>query len=137
MSDDLNETEGGQDNLQISDQERKRIISILNRMLEMGICSIYGQEEEGLPDASIDCRRRIQECRAACCTLTFALTRDEVQKGIIKHNPEKPFFISKNTEGYCTHLDPNSMECTVWNDRPLRCRRYDCREDNRHETLKS
>jgi len=137
MSDDLNDKEDGEDNLQISDQERQRIVSILNKMLKMGIGSIYGQEDEGLPDAVIDCRSKIQECRAACCTLTFALTRDEVQKGTIKHNPEKPFFISKNTEGYCTHLDRNSLECTVWNERPLRCRRYDCREDNRHETLKS
>jgi len=48
MSDDFNDTEVGQDNLQISDQERLRIVSILNKMLEMGIGSIYGQEEEGL-----------------------------------------------------------------------------------------
>jgi hypothetical protein len=128
MGDVLNDTGDGQDNLQISDQERQRIVSILNKMLEMGIGAIYGQEEEGLPDAVIDCRRRIQECRAACCTLTFALTRDEVLKGNIKHNREKPFFISRNTDGYCTHLDRSSMECTVWNDRPLRCRRYDCTE---------
>jgi hypothetical protein len=130
MSDDFNDTEGKQqDCLQISDQERQKIVSVLNKMLEMGIGAVYGQEEEGLPDAVIDCRRRIQECRAACCTLTFALTRDEVQKGIIKYNPEKPFFICRNTEGYCTHLDQNSLKCTVWNNRPLRCRRYDCRED--------
>ncbi|MFZ2198275.1 MAG: YkgJ family cysteine cluster protein [Thermodesulfovibrionales bacterium] len=129
MGDDLNDAEDGQDNLQISDLERQRIVSILNKMLEMGISAIYGQEEEGLPDAVIDCRSKIQECRAACCTLTFALTRDETQKSIIRHNPEKPFFISRNTDGYCTHLDRGSMECTVWNDRPLRCRRYDCTED--------
>lgn len=130
MSDDLDDTEDRQQNyLQISDQERQRIVSIFNKMLAMGIGAIYGQEEEGLPDAVIDCRGRIQECRAACCTLTFALTRDEVSKGNIKHNQERPFFISRNTDGYCTHLDRSSMECTVWNDRPLRCRRYDCRED--------
>jgi len=128
MSDDFNDTEVGPDDLQISDQESQRIVSVLNKMLVMGIGSIYGQEEEGLPDAVIDCRSRIQECRAACCTLIFALTRDEVQKGIIKHNLEKPFFISRDPEGYCTHLDHNSLECSVWNDRPLRCRRYDCRE---------
>ena len=128
MNDAINDSVDGQDNLQISDQERQRIISILNKMLEMGIGSIYGQEDEGLPDAVLDCRSRIQDCRAACCTLTFALTRDEVLKGNIKHNPEKPFFISRNTDGYCTHLDRSSMECTVWNDRPLRCRRFDCTE---------
>ena len=130
MSDDLDDTEDRQQNyLQISDQERQRIVSIFNKMLAMGIGAIYGQEEEGLLDAVIDCRGRIQECRAVCCTLTFALTRDEVSKGNIKHNQERPFFISRNTDGYCTHLDRSSMECTVWNDRPLRCRRYDCRED--------
>ena len=129
MNDDLNDIEDGQDNPRISEQERQRIVSILNKMLEMGIGAIYGQEEEGLPDAVIDCRSKIQKCGAACCTLTFALTRDETQKGIIRHNPEKPFFISRNTDGYCTHLDRSSMECTVWNDRPLRCRRYDCTED--------
>jgi hypothetical protein len=130
MKDDLNYT-GDRQQKQISDQERQRILSVMNKMLEMGIGAVYGQEEEGLPDAVVDCRRRIQECMAACCTLTFALTRDEIQKGYIRHNLKKPFFISRSADGYCTHLDRDTMECMVWNDRPLRCRRYDCTESRK------
>jgi len=79
-------------------------------MLEMGIGAVYGQEEEGMTDAVIDCRKSIQDCRAACCTLTFALTRDEVLKGNIKHNPEKPFFISR------TLMDiAHTLTAALWN----------------------
>ncbi len=119
--------------LNISDAEKQRIINLLNKMMELGIGSIYGEEEDGVPDAHVDCPPRIQSCRAACCTLTFALTKDEVRKGIVKHNPDKPFFIARNADGYCTHLDLSTMKCTVWQDRPLRCRRYDCREDDQVE----
>ncbi|MDH4230728.1 MAG: YkgJ family cysteine cluster protein [Nitrospirota bacterium] len=136
MSTDKDNREDGSmpdepDELQISDTEKQRIINILNKMMELGIGSIYGEEEEGVPDALVDCASRIRACRAACCTFTFALTKDEVKKGMVKHNPDKPFFIARNAEGYCTHLDISTLTCTIWEDRPLRCRRYDCSEDGK------
>ena len=118
------------DELQISEAEKQRIVALLNKMIELGIGSIYGEEEAGVPDAHIDCASKIPACRAACCTLTFALTKDEVKKGKIRHNPDKPFFIARNADGYCIHLDTSALTCTIWEDRPLRCRRYDCSGDD-------
>ena len=123
------------DDLQISDAEKQKIINLLNRMIELGFGSIYGEEDEGVPDAHVDCPSRIHSCSAACCTLTFALTKDEVRRGIVKHNSDKPFFIARNADGYCAHLDISTLTCTIWEDRPLRCRRYDCREDDQVEKI--
>jgi len=123
------------DDLQISDAEKQKIINLLNRMIELGFGSIYGEEDEGVPDAHVDCSSRIHSCRAACCTLTFALTKDEVRRGIVKHNPDKPFFIARNADGYCAHIDIPTLTCPIWEDRPCSCRSYDCGEDDQVEKI--
>lgn len=33
--------------------------------------------------------------------------------------------------GYCSHLDPNTFGCTVYENRPVPCRAFDCRNDKR------
>jgi Fe-S-cluster containining protein len=98
----------------------------MNKMLEMGITAVYGREEEGIPDTVLNCDLRLDKCRARCCTYTFALTKEEVMKGLIRYDPARPFFIARDSDGYCAHLDRTTLECTAWKDRPLRCRRYDC-----------
>ena len=122
MDDDLKD-------LPVSEEERRKIISVMNKMLGMGITVVYGREEEGIPDTVLDCDSRLDTCRARCCTFTFALTKEEVMKGLIRHDPARPFFIARDSDGYCTHLDRTRLECTAWKDRPLRCRRYDCKAD--------
>jgi len=99
------------------------------KTLEMGIGVVYGQEDEGIPDAVVDCDARLQQCRSICCTFQFALTKEEVQKGKIKYDPKRPFFIARDEDGYCPHLDRQTLKCTIWSDRPLRCRRYNCTND--------
>jgi hypothetical protein len=123
MDDDL-------DRLSLPEEERRRLISALQKMVEMGIAAVYGGEDEGVPDAPVDCGPRLGACGAKCCTLVFALTKEEVSKGLIRHNPERPFFIARDADGYCPHLDRDALRCEVWKDRPLRCRRYDCRTDS-------
>jgi Fe-S-cluster containining protein len=110
----------------IPPEQREKILSLMEKMMEMGICAVYGQEEEGLPDAIVPCEANIRSCKARCCTLQFALTREEVEKKLFKHNPSRPFFIARDRDGYCPHLDRGTLQCTVWSQRPLRCRRYDC-----------
>ncbi len=117
------------DYLDISHEEDKRIAPIIEKMLEMGMGAVYGQEDEGVPDAYVDCEANIRHCKAICCTFNFALTKKEVQKGHIKHNTRRPFFIARDSDGYCPHLDRDTLQCNIWEERPLRCRRYDCRED--------
>lgn len=117
------------ESLPLSDAERDRLVSIMLRMMEMGMGAVYGVEDDDVEDAVIDCAARLALCKAKCCTLNFALTREEVERGIIRSNPQRPHFIAKNPDGYCTHLDRTTLQCTVWDERPLRCRRYDCRKD--------
>jgi len=114
----------------LSPAEQERLVAVMEKMLEMGIGAVYGEEEEGKPEAVVDCRERLSECRARCCTYHFALTKEEVEGGRIRHNPKRPFFIARERDGYCPHLDRRTLLCRVWDDRPLRCRRYDCRRDD-------
>lgn len=110
----------------IPEEERARIVSAMMRMMELGVAAVYNDEEDGLPDASLDCSAMLGECKARCCTLQFALTKSEVAGGRIKHNPARPFFIARDPDGYCPHMDRTSFACNVYDNRPLRCRRYDC-----------
>ena len=114
----------------IPPEQREKILSLMQKMLEMGICAVYGQEEEGVPDAVVNCEANISSCKARCCTLQFALTKEEVQTKMYKHNTARPFFIAREQDGYCPHLDRGTLRCEVWSERPLRCRRYDCFADN-------
>ncbi len=112
--------------LALSGEEKQHLIAVMEKMLEMGIGAIYGEEEEEEPEAAVDCNSEIAECRARCCTYHFALTKTEVEKGHIRHNPKRPFFIARDADGYCPHLDRRTLRCRIWTERPLRCRRYDC-----------
>ena len=35
----------------------------------------------------------------------------------------------RDPDGYCPHLNRQTLQCEVWEARPLRCRRYDRRKD--------
>ena len=86
------------------------------------------------PDApapvSINCSERVHLCKAACCKLNFALTPGEVRSGKIKWDRSLPYLIAHNSKGYCAHVD-DKLGCTIYEDRPALCRRYDCRSDSR------
>jgi hypothetical protein len=110
----------------IPKEEMERIVRAMTRMMELGVAVVYSDEQEGLADVPVDCSGRLSECRARCCTLSFALTKSEAAEGVIRHNPERPFFIARGPDGYCPHMDRNTLACLVYDNRPLRCRRYDC-----------
>lgn len=79
----------------------------------------------------IDCENRLHLCRAACCRLQFALSRQDVEEGIVKWDFANPYLIQHNQDGNCVHLDACSHRCSVYEHRPLPCRAYDCRNDSR------
>lgn len=113
----------------LSAKKRERMVELLERMLALNIGAVYGHEEDGVPDADPDCGPRLTACRAVCCTYHFALTKEEVAQGVIAHDRARPFFVARHPDGYCVHLDRGRLACTIWAERPLRCRRYDCRDD--------
>lgn len=80
---------------------------------------------------AVDCAERLHVCKAICCKLHFALTADEVEAGRVRWDLGQPYFIRQEASGFCTHLDPESRGCSVYEDRPGICRRYSCAGDER------
>ncbi len=113
----------------IPPERRARLIEFLERAMELGLGAVYGDEDPDEPDADVDCASLTDRCQARCCTLIFALTKEEVAAGKVRWNPKRPYFIARDEDGYCPHLERGTWRCQVWADRPLRCRRYDCRHD--------
>jgi hypothetical protein len=87
----------------------------------------YSFEEE----VEIDCVNRVHLCHAACCRLPFALSRQDIREGVVHWDLGQPYLIAHNGNGACCHLDPDSRACGVWAQRPVPCRAFDCREDQR------
>lgn len=79
----------------------------------------------------INCASRIHLCQAVCCRLSFALSKQDVEEGKVWWEPGQPYMIAKGSMGYCRHLDPDHSTCTIYGSRPLACRAYDCRNDQR------
>ncbi|HEX8652915.1 MAG TPA: YkgJ family cysteine cluster protein [Pyrinomonadaceae bacterium] len=79
----------------------------------------------------IDCENRVHLCKAACCRLRFPLSEQDLEEGIVKWDLPHPYLIARRKDGYCSHLAEGSCHCTVYENRPLPCRVYDCRKDER------
>jgi hypothetical protein len=85
-----------------------------------------------LPDLpQIDCAARVDQCRAACCTYRFPLTRQDVEEGVVQWELGRPYWNRQKDDGYCAHHDPAHGGCRVYDSRPAPCRVFDCRNDER------
>jgi len=81
--------------------------------------------------AEIDCPTFVHLCKAACCRLPFALSKQDIREGIVQWDLGQPYIIAQEKNGYCTHLEQDCWRCAVRNHRPVPCRAYDCRKDNK------
>lgn len=81
--------------------------------------------------AEIDCASRLPLCRAACCRLPFALSQQDVQEGVVKWDLGQPYLNARDADGYCSQMERGTCRCTVYRQRPIPCRGYDCRKDAR------
>jgi Putative zinc- or iron-chelating domain len=79
----------------------------------------------------IDCENRIHLCKAACCRLPFALSKQDVREGIVRWDLGQPYLIDQGKDGSCVHLERGSCQCSIYAHRPVPCRGYDCRNDGR------
>jgi len=82
-------------------------------------------------EVEIDCASRIPLCHASCCRLPFALSKQDVREGIVHWDLGQPYMIDQGADGYCNHLDRSACACTIWKNRPVPCRGFDCRKDKR------
>lgn len=91
-----------------------------------------GDDKYEAEAADVPCGELIPLCKAACCRLTFALSTQDLDEGIIRWDYGQPYLIRQRaSDGYCVHNDPASGGCTVHPARPRVCRVYDCRQDER------
>lgn len=82
-------------------------------------------------DGGPPCAELIPICGARCCTLSFPLTTQDLDEGLIQFDVGRPYLIRHDDDGHCTHLDRASRGCGVYAHRPGVCRHYDCRTDRR------
>jgi hypothetical protein len=80
---------------------------------------------------AIDCDNRIPLCKAACCRLRVALSKQDLEEGVVKWDLAHPYLIARGADGYCAHLRGADCKCVVYEKRPVPCRGYDCRQDKR------
>jgi hypothetical protein len=87
--------------LQIEElDERKKTIA--ERMVEkfigqgMGISHQEKEQDKYTFEAvQIDCASRLHLCKAACCKLGFALSKQDVEEGVVKWNFARPYLLLK------------------------------------------
>lgn len=116
--------------------ERKKAVEkrLSNRFKEAGIgVSIQGSEFDKYnlkQEVKIDCEKRIHICRAACCTLAYALSAQDIREGI-RWSLGKPFMNVRGEDGYCMNLERGTFRCSIYEHRPIVCHQYDCHNDRR------
>jgi hypothetical protein len=81
--------------------------------------------------AEIDCDARIGLCRAACCRLTFPLSKQDLDEGVARWEYQQPYMNKRRDDGWCVHNDVETHGCRIHAHRPVVCRVYDCRQDAR------
>lgn len=79
----------------------------------------------------IDCESRVHLCKAACCRLSFALSKEDVEESVVRWDVGRPYIIAQTADRRCVHLDRGTHACGVYAQRPVPCRTYDCRRDRR------
>lgn len=117
--------------------ERKKTVG--QRLVEkyvdkgMGVALVKDEQDkyEYQNEVSIDCGDRIHLCRAACCRLRFALSIQDVEEGKVKWDLGQPYMIRRVADGYCHHFRRTTYFCGIYENRPITCRAYDCRNDKR------
>jgi hypothetical protein len=81
--------------------------------------------------AEVDCADRVHLCKASCCRLPFALSRQDVEERVVRWDFGVPYMIEQGGDGYCAHHDRCTRGCSIYRQRPVPCRGYDCRHDAR------
>lgn len=83
------------------------------------------------PNADVDCASLLPICQARCCALSFELTTQDLDEGVVMWEAATPYVIRHEHDGHCSHLDRQRGGCGVYAERPASCRSYDCRGDKR------
>lgn len=118
------------------DERKKQVAERLVRKFKEGGVGLMCQDPEHdkytfKHEALVDCRSRLHICKAICCKFPFALSRQDVEEGIIRWDFGRPYLIAHDSDGYCVHLDRKTYQCTVHENRPVPCRGFDCKDNEK------
>jgi hypothetical protein len=130
QEDGISSEDDSEEEKTITEEQRAYMKEMIQKLMEKGIFVVYGDEVKTTETVTFDDEGRKGLCKSVCCSFVFALTKADVEKGVAKWNPKRPYFIARDEDGYCPHLDRETFMCTIWEDRPERCRNYDCRRDS-------
>ena len=132
---DLLKKKGLLDVAELDELKKEATNNLVAEFSERGMGVIYQESEQDKytfeGGAKIDCENRISQCKASCCKLPFALSRQDVEEGVVRWNFSNPYVIAHKPDGYCQHLDQEKKCCSVYGQRPVPCRSYDCSKDKR------
>lgn len=118
------------------DQRKKQVAErLVQKFVAAGIGLMYQDPEYDKytfeHESQVDCLSRLQSCKAVCCRLPFALSRQDVEESIIRWDFAHPYLIAHDDDSYCVHLDKKTYKCTVRDHRPVPCRGFDCRNNEK------
>lgn len=120
---------------ELDERKKEAANNLVTKFSERGMGVVYQKPEQDKYSfeggAKIDCENRLGQCHAACCKLPFALSKQDVEEGIVRWDFSAPYVIARRPDGYCQHLDREKKCCSVYGQRPVPCRGYDCSKDKR------
>jgi len=132
---DLLSQKGLLDIAELDERKKAAAAKLVEKFSDRGMGVVYQKPEQDKYSfeggAKIDCENRIHLCQAACCKLPFALSKQDVEEGVVRWDFSRPYLIAHRPNGYCQHLDQEKKCCSVYAQRPVPCRGYDCRKDQR------
>ncbi|MFX0065856.1 MAG: YkgJ family cysteine cluster protein [Candidatus Hermodarchaeota archaeon] len=116
------------------DERKKQVAKrLVEKFVKSGVGLMYQDPEYDKykfeHEAEVDCENRLHICSAICCKLPFALSRQDVEEGIIRWDFGRPYLISHDADGYCVHLNRKTYKCTIYEHRPVPCRGFDCKDN--------
>jgi Fe-S-cluster containining protein len=118
------------------DERKKQVAErLVQKFVESGTGLMYQEPEYDKytfeHEAKIDCQSRLPICKAICCKFPYALSRQDVDEGLIRWEFGRPYLIAHGTDGYCVHLDRKTYQCTAYDHRPVPCRGFDCQNNEK------
>jgi Fe-S-cluster containining protein len=106
-----------------------RISDELAPPLRVDLADAAGDKHD-VESPPIPCAELIPICKARCCSLTFRLSTQDLEEGVVRWDYGRPYWNRRRADGYCVHNQAGGA-CEVYEHRPRTCRTYDCRDDRR------
>lgn len=129
-------SEQGLISIESLDNRKKEVAErLVQNFKESGLGMMYQDsdfDKNSYPHkAKVDCDSCVDTCKATCCKLPFALSRQDVEEGVVRWEFGRPYMIAHDSDGYCVHLDKQTYQCSVHDKRPVPCQGFDCRDNEK------